>query len=60
MECVSHHGRGEKPRPFIKGTPRGDSALRLVTDGGDPLFVENLDGAKGLDPQRVQVFSATA
>ncbi|MGV7311978.1 GAF domain-containing protein [Mycobacterium kansasii] len=51
MECVSYHGRGGgvKPNPFIKNTTRGDSALRLVATGGDPLFVGDIDTVEGID-----------
>jgi hypothetical protein len=40
--CIAYHGRGEKPRPFEKGSERGDSALKMVKDGGN-LFVKDLD-----------------
>jgi hypothetical protein len=51
LECVGYHGRGGgvKPQPFVKGTDRGNSALRLVAKGGDPLFVENIDEVEGVD-----------
>lgn len=31
MESIGHSGRGERPRPFVKGTPRGDGALNFLS-----------------------------
>jgi hypothetical protein len=42
MSCIAYHGRGEKPRPFEKNSQRGDSALKMVKDGGN-LFVRDLE-----------------
>lgn len=41
MEWVAHVGRGETPRPFIAGTPRGDSALAFITEL-KPVFYPDL------------------
>ncbi|MDL5352171.1 GAF domain-containing protein [Microbacterium sp. zg-YB36] len=30
MEPIGRSGRGEKPKPFIAGTPRGDAALEFI------------------------------
>lgn len=51
MEWVAHVGRGETPRPFIAGTPRGDSALAFITEL-KPVFYPDLtvkqpDGYEG-------------
>jgi hypothetical protein len=43
MECLSYNGRGDEPAPFVKGTDRGDAALRLVERGGLPKFVKNIE-----------------
>lgn len=32
MEWLAHVGRGATPRPFVSGTPRGDSALEFITE----------------------------
>jgi len=41
MEWLAHVGRGETPRPFIAGTPRGDSALAFITEL-NPVFYPDL------------------
>lgn len=51
MEWLAHVGRGETPRPFIAGTPRGDSALVFITEL-KPAFYPDLtvkqpDGYEG-------------
>lgn len=30
MDSIAHGGRGERPRPFVAGTPRGDAALSFI------------------------------
>ncbi|WP_375237264.1 GAF domain-containing protein [Microbacterium schleiferi] len=30
MDSIAHSGRGERPRPFVQGTPRGDAALSFI------------------------------
>ncbi|KKF01502.1 GAF domain-containing protein [Mycolicibacterium obuense] len=44
MECMAYLGRGDgvKPQPFLKGTDRGDRALRFVATARRPLFVPNV------------------
>jgi len=41
MEWLAHVGRGETPRPFISGTPRGDSAMEFITEL-KPVFYPDL------------------
>ena len=42
MTCMAYHGRGgPTPSGFIRGTPRGESAIELVLTGG-MLFVEDM------------------
>lgn len=42
MACVAYQGRGQKPRPFERGTDRGDRALEMVAKGGN-IFVPDLE-----------------
>ncbi|WP_224278710.1 hypothetical protein [Nocardioides lacusdianchii] len=35
MTAVAYHGRADTPSPFLKATPRGDLALKMVSDGKD-------------------------
>jgi hypothetical protein len=41
MNVMAYGGRGDRPGPFVAGTPRGDAALALVTSR-EHLFVEDL------------------
>lgn len=47
MRSIGHSGRGERPRPFLAGTVRGDAALNFL-DGHRRAFYENL--SKGEKP----------
>lgn len=42
MRSIGHSGRGERPRPFIAGTARGDAALNFL-DGRRHAFFEDLN-----------------
>lgn len=41
MEWLAHVGRGGTPRPFLAGTPRGDSAIDFITEL-QPAFFPDL------------------
>lgn len=41
MKSIAHSGRGERPGPFLAGTPRGDAALDFL-DGHRRAFYEDL------------------
>lgn len=47
MRSIAHSGRGERPRPFLAGTARGDAALNFL-DGHRRAFYEDL--SKGPKP----------
>lgn len=42
MSVLASYGRGEVPRPFLTGTPRGDGAMEIALKG-EPLFKPNID-----------------
>jgi transcriptional regulator with GAF, ATPase, and Fis domain len=43
MRSIAHAGRGRAPRDFVAGTPRGDTALRMLAEG-EPVLVPDLAG----------------
>lgn len=48
LKAMAYHGRSSKPSPFVKGTARGDRAIKLVEDQRS-VFVVDLDREKPED-----------